>query len=72
MKTIDASGISCPEPLLMLKKALKDIQEGQDEILLILDSKNALNNCEQYAAKQGFSVNTTTEGDIYKIHMVKA
>ena len=65
MKTIDACGISCPEPLLMLKNALLT----EKEIMLLVDSKNALDNCEEYAKKEGFSVNTTNDIDIYKIHI---
>ena len=65
MKTIDACGISCPEPLLMLKNALK----AGKEVMLLLDSKNALENCEGYAKKQGLSVDTQAEGDIFKVHI---
>jgi len=65
MKTIDACGVSCPEPLLMLQNALKT----EKEILLLTDSKNALDNCEKYAKKKGFSVNTTTDADKYKMHI---
>ena len=65
MKTIDASGISCPEPLLMLKNALKT----EKEIMLLEDSKNALDNCEGYAKEKGFSVNITTDVDKYKMHI---
>ena len=67
MKTIDACGISCPEPLLMLKDALK----GEKEIKLLVDSKNALENCESYARKEGFTVKTTSDQDKYSIHAIK-
>jgi TusA-related sulfurtransferase len=65
MKTIDACGISCPEPLLMLKKALN----GEKELMLFVDSKNAFENCTAYAEKKGFSVNTTIRNDKYEIHI---
>ena len=65
MKTIDACGISCPEPLLMLKKAL----ETEKELILLVDSKNAFDNCEDYARKKGFSVNTVTDADKHKVHI---
>ena len=65
MKIIDACGISCPEPLLMLKNALLT----EKEIMLLVDSKNALDNCESYAEEKGFSVNTITDVDKYKIHI---
>ena len=65
MKTIDACGISCPEPLLMLKKALLT----EKEIMLLVDGKNALDNCENYAREKGFSVDATPDMDKYKIHI---
>ena len=68
MKTVDACGISCPEPLLMLKNALKT----EKEIMLLLDSKNALDNCEDYAKKQGLFVSTTTENAVFKVHITPA
>ena len=68
MKTIDACGISCPEPLLMLRNALKT----EKEIMLLVDNKYALNNCERYARKEGFSVNTATDADKYKMHIAAA
>jgi len=68
MKTLDACGISCPEPLLMLKNAMR----SEKEIILLVDSRNALDNCEEYAKSEGFSVNTTTDMDKYKIHITAA
>ncbi|MDR2166547.1 MAG: sulfurtransferase TusA family protein [Clostridiales bacterium] len=68
MRTIDACGISCPEPLLMLKKAL----QSESELMLLLDGKGALGNCEEYAKKQGFDVETTIEGDMFKLHIARA
>ena len=68
MKTLDACGISCPEPLLRLKNALKT----EKEIILLVDSKNALDNCENYARKNGFRFETTTGLDKYKMHITVA
>lgn len=65
MTTLDACGISCPEPLLMLKKALKN----NKEILLLVDSKNAMVNCGDYARKKGFAVNTTENRDRYEMQI---
>ena len=65
MKTIDARGISCPEPLLMLKNALKT----EKEVMLLVDSKNALDNCEGYARENGFPVSTMADADMFKIHI---
>lgn len=63
MKTIDARGISCPEPLLMLKAALKN----QKELLLMVDSKNALENCKDYAQQVGADVTVAQKGEEYHL-----
>jgi TusA-related sulfurtransferase len=68
MKTLDACGISCPEPLLMLKNELAT----EKELLLLVDSKNALDNCRDYAASQGFSVNVTADAGKYALHISAA
>lgn len=65
MTTLDARGISCPEPLLMLKTALKK----EDSLVLLVDSKSAFDNCESYAKKQGFTVETDRDGDTFKLRV---
>ncbi len=67
MKTIDARGVSCPEPILRLKNGLKN----ETEILLLVDSKNALENCRNYAQQEGYLVEVTLEGDTYQLHVSK-
>jgi TusA-related sulfurtransferase len=66
MKTLDACGMSCPEPLLMLKNALK----AEKEIMLLVDDKNALDNCEGYAKGKRYSVDTAKADGIYSIHIM--
>jgi TusA-related sulfurtransferase len=65
MITLDACGVSCPEPLLMLKKAFNT----ESEITLLVDNKSALENCQRYAKSRGYSVNATTGEDKYEIHI---
>ena len=63
MTTLDARGVSCPEPLLMLKAAL----EKENSLVLLVDSKNALENCDSYARKQGLAVETERDDDTFKL-----
>jgi len=67
MTTIDARGFSCPEPLIMLKNALKTATT----LDFLVDSKNAWENCEDFAKKQGFSVETVTEGETFTLRISK-
>ena len=63
MTTLDARGISCPEPLLMLKNALKTYVQ----LVMLVDSKAALDNCESFAKKQGFTVEVEKDSDTFKM-----
>jgi len=63
--TLDACGISCPEPLLMLKKALK----AGDDLLLLVDSRNALENCGEFARKKGYTVSIAEGQDRYEVRI---
>jgi len=63
MTNLDARGISCPEPLLMLKKAMK----AGLPVTLLLDSKNAIENCENFAKKQGLAVEISHDGGTYEM-----
>ena len=68
MKTIDACGISCPEPLLMLEKALKT----EKELTLLVDSRNAFENCKEYAEKKGYTVKVKAEKDQFSLYIEAA
>jgi len=67
MKEIDACGMSCPQPLLMLKSALNT----ENSLILLVDSKNAMENCTDYAEKQNYNVSLETHQEIYRLRMEK-
>lgn len=53
MNTIDARGMSCPQPVLMTKNALK---KNPDLIQILVDNETAKGNIERYLSHEGFSV----------------
>lgn len=57
-KLVDAKGRSCPEPVIMTKKAL-DSYDGE-EIVVVVDAMVAVENVKRYAKNQGFNIE---EGD---------
>ena len=67
MINLDARNLSCPEPLLMLKKAIKQ-NKGQD-ICLLLSSQNALENCKRFAEKAKYTVSITETDFGYQLDM---
>lgn len=66
-KTVDACGLSCPEPLLMLKKAI----EEADEIELLVDSQVCVENCSRFAQSEGFRVSVNGESGQYTMMLTK-
>jgi len=70
MINLDARGLSCPEPLLMLKKAIKN-NKTKEEMCLLLSSQNALENCKRFAEKSGYTTSIQEEENGYKL-VIKA
>ncbi|WP_345788178.1 sulfurtransferase TusA family protein [Desulfosporosinus acididurans] len=52
---VDTRGMSCPQPVLMTKKAL-DINSA--EVTVLVDSKTAKSNVERYLNLTGYTINT--------------
>jgi len=68
--TVDARGLSCPQPVIM---TLDEIKKGQDkEIIILVDTDTSKENVSRAAESQGFSVhNVTPEGEGYRITITK-
>ena len=62
MNTIDARGLSCPQPVLLAKQELDKNAEGCE---VIVDNPAARENVSRYAKKAGYDVTITEDnGDI--------
>ncbi len=59
-KTLDVSGDICPIPVLKTKKALEELNDG-DELEVIGDYKPALENIKRFVLSQGHEVLETEE-----------
>ena len=53
MEQIDARGVSCPQPVLMTKKALENNPQGID---VIVDNTTARGNVERFMKNAGYKV----------------
>ena len=54
VKIIDARGLSCPQPLMLTRKALKQQKQGTFEVLV--DSGTARENIIRTASSLGWTV----------------
>jgi len=63
-KIIDARGRSCPEPVVMTKKAL---ETEQGEFQVWVDSEVAKENVQRFAQNKGYQVQVEETGQEWKI-----
>lgn len=65
---VDARGRSCPEPVILTKNA---IDNGYENIEVLVDAEVALENIKRFALNHGFSVNVEEKNDEYLIELWK-
>lgn len=69
MIKIDAIGQTCPMPVIMTKKALKNIIEGEIEVSI--DNIISKENIEKFAKEMEFACTSILEDGVYKITIIK-
>ena len=62
--TIDARGRSCPEPIILTKRALENSPEG---VIVIVDDVTARNNVSRFAKMAGYHIESAQDGLDYSI-----
>jgi len=65
---IDARGRSCPEPVLMLRKAMTS-KEASYEI--IVDNRVSVENITRYSQHEGYRVTVEEREDDYLLRLEK-
>jgi len=68
-KVVDARGLSCPQPVIMTKKAMEE--PGGEELTTIVNQTVALENVSKLAQSQGYEFEVKQEDDDYYIHMTR-
>lgn len=69
MAQIDTRGMSCPQPVLMTKKAL---EACSTEVTVLVDSKTAKSNVERYLNLTGYAISTIDLGGDTNIFEISA
>jgi tRNA 2-thiouridine synthesizing protein A len=60
-KTVDARGLSCPQPVMLVNEAIKKLNKGAIEVLV--DSGTARDNVTRLAKSSGWEVTTEQKPD---------
>ena len=68
MKTIDARGLSCPEPVILAKNALAAKEDAYE---VIVDNPVAKENVTRFAMHQGYKVQVKEQGDDFILQVTK-
>ena len=69
-ETVDARGLSCPQPVLLTLSRLSGLTGG--ECTVIVDNEVSLENVSRAASNKGWSVQNVSEDvDEYKILLKK-
>lgn len=68
MKELDARGLSCPEPVIMIRKAMAS---GEDDYTIIVDNLTSRENVTRYANHQGYQVAVKEENGEYRLSITR-
>lgn len=65
---VDAKGLSCPQPVILTKKAL----EANDDVTVLVDNVTSRENVMRLASSAGCSIQVTEQpGGIFSLHIMK-
>ena len=65
---VDARGYSCPMPVVMVQKAVKD---APAQLEVLADAQVAVENITRFAKTRGYQVTVTPDGDEFKLMLKK-
>ena len=65
---LDARGLSCPEPVVMIRKAM---MSKEAEYTMVVDNPTAKENVTRYAEHQGYTVTVAEANGEYTLTITK-
>ena len=68
MKELDARGLSCPEPVVMIRKAMASLESDYE---MAVDNVTAKENVTRYARHQGYQVSVREQDGEYHLSITK-
>lgn len=68
MKLLDARGLSCPEPVIMIRKAMMSKENVYE---MVVDNTTSKENVTRYAEHQGYTVAVAENDGEYTLKMTK-
>lgn len=68
MTVIDARGLSCPEPVILLRRAMASDEAAYQ---ILVDNHAARENTTRYAEHEGYQVSVAEQGGEYTLTFTK-
>ena len=68
MELLDARGLSCPEPVIMIRKAMMSKGSAYN---MVVDNPVSKENVTRYAEHQGYTVTVAESAGEYTLTMTK-
>lgn len=69
MKTVDARGLACPQPVMLARDALQADAEGA---VLLVDDVCAVENISRYASHMGYTVKKDEDASGYRLTLTRS
>ena len=66
---IDARGLSCPMPVVMVQKEVS--ANAPDALEVMVDNQCAVENVTRFASNRGYTVSVTEDGEDFKLQLTK-
>lgn len=66
---IDATGYSCPMPVILVQKAVK--ADSPAELEVLVDNRCSVENVTRFARNNGYAVSVTPQGDDFLLTLKK-
>ena len=67
--TVDARGLSCPMPVVMVQKAVKSDSPAALEVLV--DNQCSVENVTRFAENSGYKVSVRPDGQDFRLTLSK-
>jgi len=68
-ETVDARGLSCPQPVILTRNALQKTSGG--EVIVLVDTMTQVHNCTRAAEKLGWQASYEEKGEVFELTLRK-
>ncbi|MBU0639402.1 MAG: sulfurtransferase TusA family protein [Planctomycetes bacterium] len=68
-ETIDARGLSCPQPVMLTRQALQQADTG--EVAVLVDTMTQVYNCTRAAEKLGWQAEYDEKEGVFELRLRK-